>query len=230
MRRRGFTLIELLVVIAIIAILASILFPVFARAREKARQASCQSNLKQVGNSFAMYLADYDDEYPNTGNATLFAGRFWRWPLQPYLALRASDTGNPLQAGNYAPGILICPSDTTSQQAYDSTSYGYSAAFYYAASSIATFTAPVYWTATSEVPQSQNQAALSYPAQKALVAEWFDNHADRTNTWWSWGGARNYLFADGHVKYVPTTQIAPATDNLPDINLTVGGIGGRDLK
>ncbi|MCD6351836.1 MAG: DUF1559 domain-containing protein [Armatimonadetes bacterium] len=65
---RGFTLIELLVVIAIIAILAAILFPVFARAREKARQASCQSNLKQVALAFLMYVQDYDEKFP-----------FWRW-------------------------------------------------------------------------------------------------------------------------------------------------------
>ena len=60
--RRGFTLIELLVVIAIIAILAAILFPVFARAREKARQASCQSNLKQLALSALMYAQDYDEK------------------------------------------------------------------------------------------------------------------------------------------------------------------------
>ena len=60
--RKGFTLIELLVVIAIIAILAAILFPVFAKAREKARQASCQSNLKQLGLSHAMYESDYDEK------------------------------------------------------------------------------------------------------------------------------------------------------------------------
>ena len=62
--RRGFTLIELLVVIAIIAILAAILFPVFAKAREKARQASCQSNLKQIGIAFKMYVQDYDEQWP----------------------------------------------------------------------------------------------------------------------------------------------------------------------
>jgi len=59
--RRGFTLIELLVVIAIIAILAAILFPVFARAREKARQTSCLSNEKQIGLSWIMYADDYDE-------------------------------------------------------------------------------------------------------------------------------------------------------------------------
>jgi prepilin-type N-terminal cleavage/methylation domain-containing protein/prepilin-type processing-associated H-X9-DG protein len=63
MRQRGFTLIELLVVIAIIAILAAILFPVFAKAREKARQASCASNVKQLALAFHMYTSDYDDVY-----------------------------------------------------------------------------------------------------------------------------------------------------------------------
>jgi prepilin-type N-terminal cleavage/methylation domain-containing protein len=61
LRTRGFTLIELLVVIAIIAILAAILFPVFARAREAARQTSCLSNLKQLGSGVMMYQQDYDE-------------------------------------------------------------------------------------------------------------------------------------------------------------------------
>jgi len=61
---RGFTLIELLVVIAVIAILAAILFPVFAQGREKARQASCLSNLKQIGLAFKMYIHDYDERWP----------------------------------------------------------------------------------------------------------------------------------------------------------------------
>jgi prepilin-type N-terminal cleavage/methylation domain-containing protein/prepilin-type processing-associated H-X9-DG protein len=66
-RRPGFTLIELLVVIAIIAILAAILFPVFAQAREKARQSSCLSNMKQLGLAFMMYAQDYDERFPNGG-------------------------------------------------------------------------------------------------------------------------------------------------------------------
>lgn len=63
-KHRGFTLIELLVVIAIIAILAAILFPVFAQAREKARQTSCLSNNKQIGLAAMMYLQDYDEMFP----------------------------------------------------------------------------------------------------------------------------------------------------------------------
>lgn len=96
MRRRGFTLIELLVVIAIIAILAAILFPVFAQAREAARKASCQSNLKQIGLSIAMYVQDHDEvtapvaicpagvtfTYPDNSTGTCW---LWYHPLQPYM-------------------------------------------------------------------------------------------------------------------------------------------------
>jgi len=85
-RARGFTLIELLVVIAIIAILAAILFPVFARAREKARQASCQSNLKQYALAEIMYMSDYDGTLisPRLGydaNGNLID---WEYIMLPY--------------------------------------------------------------------------------------------------------------------------------------------------
>jgi len=104
--KRGFTLIELLVVIAIIAILAAILFPVFAKAREAARKTTCLSNLKQIGLSVIMYTQDYDETYPwlmmdgrNNDNATGLSrnmsvgppnlnnirGLFMEYTLQPYL-------------------------------------------------------------------------------------------------------------------------------------------------
>ncbi len=95
-KARGFTLIELLVVIAIISILAAILFPVFARARENARRASCLSNLKQIGLGVMMYVQDYDEYYPVYSYASgttpempssLWSNRGgggynWYWPAQ----------------------------------------------------------------------------------------------------------------------------------------------------
>jgi prepilin-type N-terminal cleavage/methylation domain-containing protein len=77
--RRAFTLIELLVVIAIIAILAAILFPVFAQAREKARQTSCLSNDKQVGLGFMMYIQDYDELYPLAFGFSQSNGWYWNF-------------------------------------------------------------------------------------------------------------------------------------------------------
>jgi prepilin-type N-terminal cleavage/methylation domain-containing protein len=86
-KQNGFTLIELLVVIAIIAILAAILFPVFAKAREKARQTSCLSNMKQIGLGFAQYTQDYDERYSardvqGPDNAHSYS---YRYALAPYI-------------------------------------------------------------------------------------------------------------------------------------------------
>ncbi len=96
MTRKGFTLIELLVVIAIIAILAAILFPVFARAREKARQSNCLSNVKQITLGIMMYVQDYDEMYPriyrnaSPGTMTYPGGRastglMWYGVIYPYV-------------------------------------------------------------------------------------------------------------------------------------------------
>lgn len=82
---RGFTLIELLVVIAIIAILAAILFPAFARARENARRASCQSNLKQISLGFIQYTQDYDEKFPMNYTAAVDVLPIYYMAVQPYV-------------------------------------------------------------------------------------------------------------------------------------------------
>jgi prepilin-type N-terminal cleavage/methylation domain-containing protein/prepilin-type processing-associated H-X9-DG protein len=105
-RKRGFTLIELLVVIAIIAILAAILFPVFAKAREKARQTSCLSNEKQLGVGFLQYVQDYDELLPHGSHSTSFnglnTGTGWAGEIYPYVK---------------SAGVYHCPDDPNTQSA-----------------------------------------------------------------------------------------------------------------
>jgi prepilin-type N-terminal cleavage/methylation domain-containing protein/prepilin-type processing-associated H-X9-DG protein len=115
-KKGGFTLIELLVVIAIIAILASILFPVFGRARENARRSSCQSNLKQIGLGLIQYSQDYDEAYvrnvyatsatqvdtSNTNAAASNANR-WRWMDSVFPYIKSNQ-------------VFSCPSDATNER------------------------------------------------------------------------------------------------------------------
>ena len=115
----GFTLIELLVVIAIISILAAILFPVFAKAREKARQTSCESNLKQIGLGILQYVQDYDEMFPigqaggggvvnasSTGFGSSERGPGWAGQIYSYVK---------------SAGLFACPDDPTSAITYTTT-------------------------------------------------------------------------------------------------------------
>jgi prepilin-type N-terminal cleavage/methylation domain-containing protein/prepilin-type processing-associated H-X9-DG protein len=141
--QRGFTLIELLVVIAIIAILAAILFPVFARARENARRTSCLSNLKQIGLGIMQYTQDYDERYP--------LSYWWATPSDAATGVTCSTaglTGTPCNKFSVNPGnlgpyvtwmdlihpyiksvqVFSCPS-ATQPEGFVTQSYGFNAAF-----------------------------------------------------------------------------------------------------
>jgi prepilin-type N-terminal cleavage/methylation domain-containing protein len=227
---RGFTLVELLVVIAIIATLAAILFPVFATAREAARKSTCQSNMRQIGMAFALYLPDYDGAYPNMGDPRQAAGRYWRWPLQPYLAYGRRAGPDPLVSTGGDRNVLWCPSD--SAQNFEHTSYAYSRCFFQTPDQIATIATGGQWAAFLDLtpPVTQREAALVFPANKILVMEWTSNHqAPREANITTWDGAHQYLFADGHLRFVQQRRLLPAHNGRPDPGLTQGGIGGRDL-
>jgi prepilin-type N-terminal cleavage/methylation domain-containing protein/prepilin-type processing-associated H-X9-DG protein len=108
---RGFTLIELLVVIAIIAILAAILFPVFAKVREKARQTSCLSNEKQLGLAIVQYTEDYDEKFPGGHSGAYGSVSGWASRVYPYVK---------------STGVYKCPDDSSAAQ----TLAGNTATFY----------------------------------------------------------------------------------------------------
>lgn len=149
---QGFTLIELLVVIAIIAILAAILFPAFAKARESARKASCASNLKQIGLGVMQYVQEYDEIYPFMAS--------WENPvgqsIQPYIK-----SGN----NNAEGGVWDCPSSPTGKTRAGSTekqnnNYGFHMNLFPLAQRFGNGPIPV-------VPI----AVIDAPSDKVLVAE-----------------------------------------------------------
>jgi prepilin-type N-terminal cleavage/methylation domain-containing protein/prepilin-type processing-associated H-X9-DG protein len=176
--RRGFTLIELLVVIAIIAILAAILFPVFAKAREKARTASCSSNLKQVGLAMAQYIQDYDELYPR-GHFGPWDGSVAdrRWPqvIEPYCKSQQ---------------VFVCPSQpkkTNWMWYYGANAWDYG----FEGKGLAVVTRP----ANKILVLDWNDNIAGYPNTGANDWHWniYRNLHSEGN---------NILFADGHVKWL----------------------------
>jgi prepilin-type N-terminal cleavage/methylation domain-containing protein/prepilin-type processing-associated H-X9-DG protein len=227
--RSGFTLIELLVVIAIIAILASILFPVFARARENARRASCQSNLKQIALGVAMYIQDYDEKMPRTRFSALLVTPTnpygWADMLQPYLK---------------STQIFQCPSETNSANtsvglngsAPSVTAPGYSDYFMNAVAfnqSDASFAAPsltiLLGDGVSGNSYNNYDGCLNSPADQtggaAVGAACSTAESYITNLISSAGitaagrhlDGANYAFVDGHVKWLKGSIISGTTIN-----------------
>jgi prepilin-type N-terminal cleavage/methylation domain-containing protein/prepilin-type processing-associated H-X9-DG protein len=224
--KRGFTLIELLVVIAIIAILAAILFPVFAKAREKARQISCASNEKQIGLGFLQYIQDNDEIYPSsyygskTSDSDMGADYKWMDAIYPYVKNEQ---------------VFDCPSDTESlpykyRTGENYGSYGLNGAYGNAGDNqTPPRTAPTYNVTASMVV---------VPSTTVWVTD-NNNMANGTNTggsqgffWTNWTnnptittteprqlnniverhiGRVNVLYCDGHVKAVSLDSLAQKT-------------------
>ena len=222
-RRSGFTLIELLVVIAIIAILAAILFPVFARAREKARQTSCTSNLKQIGTALMMYTQDYDEVLCDTlmgrdhGNWALMDA--WTRCLMPYVknnqlfkcpsAWWASDAvsssagiisggyGGTREVMGYAGSIGYIAGDWMGDPNLDAPGYGQPIAAMTAPAENIVISDASNWNTVRAYWERTDNASSPTPG----IAQEY-NHAyyvidSRHN------GQANCVFADGHVKSLP---------------------------
>ncbi|MDR3710378.1 MAG: DUF1559 domain-containing protein [Capsulimonadaceae bacterium] len=238
--RTAFTLIELLVVIAIIAILAAILFPVFATAREKARQASCASNLKQLGVAFIQYAQDYDECYP-VGYVTYQAnagGMSWAGVIYPYVK---------------SAKVYVCPSDAST--VYGGTapatlSYAYNEALacssgpcqtngttVSAGRSLAKGTSPALTVALYEVQEGSFGVGSTNDGSVAGSGYYFSDtqyllNGYRDATWGlgfeAYGdyngapargvrmprhsGGANFLAMDGHVKWLFGTKVCPGND------------------
>jgi prepilin-type N-terminal cleavage/methylation domain-containing protein/prepilin-type processing-associated H-X9-DG protein len=227
---RGFTLIELLVVIAIIAILAAILFPVFAQARESARKASCQSNLKQLGNAILMYSSDYDG-FLVAGGGTCHGspagcsdtnplpGLQWQWVIQPY-------------AKNW--GIYKCPSDPRPADRVP-VSYGVNNVALNSANdnggvNESAVGAPADTVMLMEIGEGayredrETLDAVRMTGDNTIWDAW--DRVSKVDPGWSWNdtqprhsGGGNVLWVDGHVKYA---KLGQCSTRLPNRNIGNG--------
>lgn len=195
MKSQGFTLIELLVVIAIIAILAAILFPVFARAREKARQTSCLSNVKQIALGIMMYTEDYDERYPATGSYVepsilsdpTTPGLYWFMKIHPYVQnaqiyscpsesyARVRSGGSSIEMDEFPGGVNY--------------SYNQYTAYQYFASGLA-------------------RAEVEHPARWVILMDGTNNYFRISATGNNWPGDTkrhndgwNGCYGDGHAKW-----------------------------
>ena len=220
----AFTLIELLVVIAIIAILAAILFPVFARARENARKTSCISNLKQIGTAALMYAQDYDEKHVPTsvGYGTPIYRTWWGRPL----GIAPNFTGIDLNDGLLQPymknaQINKCPSweteDATEEGGRTGNSFGYAfnSRYLFRGVSLSAINRP------AETLMMADAAKLNNSTGSMVNFDVIDPinslHYPHSRVHARHNGRGNVLFVDGHVK---SMGITPLTRNYAETEFT----------
>lgn len=231
-RDSGFTLIELLVVVAIIAVLAAIMFPVFARVRENARRASCSSNLKQIGLAVLQYTQDYDEKMPPSMNKAVDSSDTpWHTLMLPYTRTVS---------------VFRCPSNTSSKTSLvygsdTSDTPGGVRRSYIANGGIETAggTAPKRGTGGLRPWQDQRNitvavtipivsltnptTTISATETKGInlsdaTAQWMSCFMDPSRTFTNHLGTANFLFVDGHVKAMQPTATATPEINMWTIN------------
>jgi prepilin-type N-terminal cleavage/methylation domain-containing protein len=212
-KRAAFTLIELLVVIAIIAILAAILFPVFAKAREKARQISCASNMKQLGLAFIQYSQDFDEWYPGRNISPIDKTVNWENAIYPYVK---------------SVSVYECPDAPTPLDSYDYnwtiTNYTYTGTECIGAP-ISAFTSPSNTFLLFEGQEGVTPATPRNPSTDFLAGNAGNNGWEigedcyaPYQVGFSWHDKANienspmnpltYLAADGHVKYLNDSAVS----------------------
>jgi prepilin-type N-terminal cleavage/methylation domain-containing protein/prepilin-type processing-associated H-X9-DG protein len=201
MKRHGFTLIELLVVIAIIAILAAIIFPVFAQAREKGRATACLSNLRQFGQAGLMYVQDYDEMLPAASEGETGAGKEGGWMFMAQFGGDGPGTFVPNKGSLYAylknDKIYLCPTEANPSI---KTSYSFNGCLannpqtnigINAGRALAAFGQPADYLFFAEENGGTNDAYLH--------VEW-DSLTGRHQ------GASHAVFLDGHAKRVKSSD------------------------